>query len=94
LKRVIFALFFFACIAIPLLGGMKEAYAEPLPMVVCQFGKCVMAEADWKKLKDYHKAVHASLRNLESATNIMQKIGQELHAKLARCEAHLRQRNE
>lgn len=92
MKRLIAFGFPLAAILAALLGPVN-ARAEK-PMAECANGKCVVAEADWKRFKEFWKRVEQFARDMdEKATQDAQR-GYEQARKLDSCLAILAERKE
>lgn len=76
-----------------LLGPITNVRAEK-PMAVCKDGKCVVAEADWKRFKEFWKRVEQFAMEMDEKAQADQKAQWELMQKLNSCMAILAERKE
>jgi hypothetical protein len=77
-----------ACYA--LIGGFSESVAKP--MVECKDGKCVIAEADWKRFQEFHKQVRIQMEAINEATEAQNKQLYGLMGQLAACNSRIPQK--
>lgn len=92
MKRLIAFGFPLAAILWALLGPMN-ARAEK-PMAECKDGKCVVAEADWKRFKEFWKRVEQFAKEMDDKANSDMKAQWEQAQKLQSCLAILAERKE
>jgi hypothetical protein len=83
-KRLIQFLFALAAIAVPSIAGYQ---ANAAPMAVCKDGKCVIAEEDWKRFQEFHKAVKEATGRVNETIEQLQAQVQSTDAQLARCKS-------
>lgn len=93
MKRLIAFGFPLAAICVALFGPISEARAQK-PMAVCENGKCVVAEADWKRFKEFWKRVEQFAKDMDEKANADAKAQWELAQKLNSCMAILAERKE
>lgn len=79
------------------LGAIALALVWPIhidakPMVECKDGKCVIAEADWKRFQEFHKQVRTQMEAINEATEAQNKQMYALMGQLAACNASKPQR--
>ena len=93
MKRLIAFGFPLAAILWALLGPIQEARAER-PMAECKDGKCVVAEADWKRFKEFWRAVEKFANELQEKAQQDAQAQANLMGQLAGCKAMLEERKE
>ena len=71
---------------IALVLASLPAYAEPpfLPVAVCDKGKCVMSEGDFKTLQKFHVAVQTAAQEFSEQVQTLAEENAALRQKLAR----------
>jgi hypothetical protein len=74
-----------ACFA--LVGGFSESVAKSL--AECKNGKCVMDEADYKRLQEFHKQVRIQMEAINEATEAQNKQLYGLMGQLAACNSRI-----
>lgn len=92
MKRLIAFGFPLAAILWALLGPMN-ARAEK-PMADCKDGKCVVAEADWNRFKEFWKQVEQAAQAMDEKAQADMQSQYEQARKLQSCLAILAERKE
>lgn len=91
MKRLIAFGFPLAAICVALFG--PDARAEK-PMADCANGKCIIAEADWKRFKEFWKRVEQFAQEMDAKAQADMRSQYEQARKLESCLAILAERKE
>lgn len=91
MRRLLWWLFAFAALLATLIPA-NDALAQK-PVAECREGKCVMDEADYRKLQEFYQALKAFAEATEKKAEIDGQISSNLMRELYSCKAQLNQRN-
>lgn len=66
---------------------ITKVRAEDVPVAVCEDGKCVMSEEDYKKLQAFVTEVKKTIEANEKTDELADILREGLLARLGRCKA-------
>lgn len=78
------------CIALALVWPVHELRAKP--MVECRDGKCVMDEADYRRLQEFHAETRKQMDRINESIENHNKAYVGLMGQLAACQSRQPQR--
>ena len=90
MKRLHIALFVAGVVVMIFFPAFAQAPGKP--MAECSQGKCVIAEADWKQLQEFHKLTRKRMESMHSDLQEQSRVMNSMLGQIMECRSRLPER--